>query len=293
MKLKDLFLLLLLIFVSTACSNLKEIGNFAGESAKFASYTELTTRYRDTYSREEPYLFEICTNAKCDNEDRDKFIKVAKYEDVRRHEAYADLLKVHETVSTYMQTLAILAKSESFDISKEVSSMSGSIKKYPHLGIEEKHVEAISNLALLITKWITSAYQNYAVKSMIMEGDMHIQTALDGMKNIVIAYKGVHENEKMEVLGSYVIEDKFIDNSKDRQLMILAREQFKAKKNEYENMDQKYEIALNGIKRIAEGHTKLHENTQKLTSDEVREIISKFAKDIKIIKDNLQTLRDN
>ena len=37
------------------CTNLKEVQDFAGQSAKLSGYTELTTRFRDTYYREQPF----------------------------------------------------------------------------------------------------------------------------------------------------------------------------------------------------------------------------------------------
>ena len=38
------------------CVKLKAVQDFAGEAAKFSEYIELTTRFRDTYQREQPYL---------------------------------------------------------------------------------------------------------------------------------------------------------------------------------------------------------------------------------------------
>ena len=45
---------LLLTLALVACVNLKEVREYAGESAKLSAYTELTTRFRDTYYREQP-----------------------------------------------------------------------------------------------------------------------------------------------------------------------------------------------------------------------------------------------
>jgi len=77
---------LYLIFILVGCANLKEVGDYAAESAKLSAYTELTTRFRDTYEREQPYL-----SSEAD--------RIARENDKRRKDAYGDLLQIHQTVS--------------------------------------------------------------------------------------------------------------------------------------------------------------------------------------------------
>lgn len=44
------------IWILGGCNNLQEVTDYAKESAKLSEYTALTTRFRDTYARELPYL---------------------------------------------------------------------------------------------------------------------------------------------------------------------------------------------------------------------------------------------
>ena len=164
------------------CANLKEVSNFASESAKFSAYTELTTRYRDTYERERPYF--PGPKAEAD----------AKVTDEQRKHAYQDLLKIHQAVGVYMKTLAVLAGDTTFDLSKEMKSLSAGIKPHPVGRITEKHVGAFSR----ITKIVTSAYQHKAVREMLKDGDPHLQILLDGMMTLVDIYQETHNGEKME-----------------------------------------------------------------------------------------------
>jgi len=270
---------LLLTIALVSCVNLKEVRDYAGESAKLSAYTELTTRFRDTYEREQPYL-----SGEADRQAQDN--------DKRRKAAYEDLLKIHQRVALYMQTLAKLAGEDTFDLSKGVDSLAGGIKAYPDLGINEKHVDAVSNISKVITKWITSSHQEHAVRGMVKEGDAYLQTTLEGMMSLVRYYRKTNENESKTVLGFFEAEIPFADSPKDKLLATLARVQVQSKTSEYRNAQLKYDDAEKGIKTIAEGHRKLLENIDKLSKDEVKTMISRFAKDIKTIRENLQTVRD-
>jgi len=278
MKIIKRMFVLLLIMVFAGCANLKEVRDYAGESAKLSAYTELTTRFRDTYEREQPYLFGEADQQAQDN-------------DKRRKAAYEDLLKIHQRVSLYMQTLAVLAGENAFDLSKQIDSLSGGIKAYPDFGISDKHVDAFSNISKVIVKWITSSYQEHAVRNMIKEGDAHLQTTLQGMEALVRCYKKTNENERKTVLGFFDVEIPFADSSKDRLLTVLARAHVQSKTLEYKNVELKYDEAEKGIKSIADGHRKLFENIDKLSNEEVKTMINNFAKDIKTIRENLQKIR--
>jgi hypothetical protein len=278
MKIIKRIFVLLLIMVLAGCANLKEVKDYAGESAKLSAYTELTTRFRDTYEREQPYLFGEADQQAQDN-------------DKRRKAAYEDLLKIHQRVSLYMQTLAVLAGENAFDLSKQIDSLSGGIKAYPDFGINDKHVDAFSNISKVIVKWITSSYQEHAVRDMIKEGDAHLQTTLQGMEALVRCYKKTNENERKTVLGFFDVEIPFADSPKDRLLTVLARAHVQSRTLEYKNIELKYNEAEKGIKSIADGHRKLLENIDKLSNEEVKTMINNFAKDIKTIRENLQKIR--
>jgi len=275
-SIRIVFALVLALFFFS-CSNLKGVRDFANESAQLSAYTELTTRFRDTYQREQPYL-----SGEAD--------RLAQENDKKRKAAYVDLLKIHQKVTLYMQTLAKLAGENAFDLSKQIDALGAGIRAYPDLGINEEHVNAAAKISRVITKWITAAYQEQAVRSMVREGDPHLQTVLDGMMGLVRYYRKTHENEKNTVLGLFEVEIPFADSPKDRVLATLARAHMQSKKTEYLHAQRKYDEAEKGIRSIATGHKELLENIDKLSVDEVESMISTFAKDIKSIRESLQKL---
>jgi hypothetical protein len=152
-------------------------------------------------------------------------------------------------------------------------------------------VDAFSNISKVIVKWITSSYQEHAVRDMIKEGDAHLQTTLQGMEALVRCYKKTNENERKTVLGFFDVEIPFADSPKDRLLTVLARAHVQSRTLEYKNIELKYNEAEKGIKSIADGHRKLLENIDKLSNEEVKTMINNFAKDIKTIRENLQKIR--
>ena len=279
MKATRMIAVLLVTLSLVGCANLNAVRDYADESAQLSAYTELTTRFRDTYQREQPYLFGEAERLAQDN-------------NKKRQAAYDDLLKIHQTVTLYMQTLAQLAGDDTFDLSHEIDALSGVIKMHPELGINAQHVDAATNIAKVVTKWITSSYQKQAVRKMIEEGDPHLQKILDAMVTLVRYYRKTNENEQKTVLGFFETEIPFADPSQDKLLVALARAQLQAKTNEYRNAQLKYDEAEKGIKSIAEGHKKLLVNINKLSSDEVKAMISSLTIDIKTIRANLQAVRN-
>lgn len=270
---------ILLTLSLLGCANLDEVREYATESAKFSAYTELTTRFRDTYEREQPYL-------------SGEPARQAQENDRRRKAAYNDLLKIHRGVALYMQTLAILAGEDTFSLSGEINSLAGGIKAYPDLGIDAKHVDALAGITKTVTKWISASRQQNAVRNMVREGHEPLQTTLDGMNSLIRYYRKTNENEHKTVLGFFEVEMLFLDAPEDKLLEALARAHLQNKVREYSQAQQKYDNAEQGIMRIAEGHRKLFEGIDKLSSAEIRSAISKFAKDIKSVRQNLQYVHE-
>ena len=259
------------------CVNLKTVQDFAAESAKFSAYTELTTRFRDTYQRELPYV-------------SGQTAQLAQANDAKRKAAYPDLVKIQRNIAIYMRTLATLAGDKTFDFSKSLESIESGIKAHPDFGINAKEVDAFSNLSKVAAKWLASAYQDKAVRDLLREADPPLQDLLDGLAALVSHYKQTNENERSSVLGLLEVEIAYADTPKDLLLATLAKAHLQSKIQEYQLADSLYAEAEKGIKRIQEGHRALVEHADRLSSEEAKTVISTFTKEIKAIRNNLQTI---
>lgn len=262
------------VLALAGCANLQEVRDFAGESAKFSAYTELTTRFRDTYQREQPYLSGAAD-------------QLAQANDKRRQEAYQDLLAIHRNVATYLQTLATLAGDRTFDLTPGIDAVGKGIKAHPDLGLDGRQVDAYAGLAKIVSRWTTMAAQEKAVADMVRAGDPHLQALLDGMATLVGYYRKTHENERKTVLGFLEVETLL---PKDRLLTALGKAELLAKSREYQASEAQYAEAEKGIRRIQAGHKALVENLDRLSAAEAKALLQQFARDIKTIRGNLQPL---
>jgi hypothetical protein len=261
------------------CVSLEEVRDYAGESARLAAYTELTTRFRDTYERERPYVFGPVDSA-------------ARENDRKRKAAYRDLMRIHTTVVRYMQTLGRLAGDETLDLTTELEALSGGIARYPQLGIDEQKVDAVSNVARIVSRWVMGAVQLRSVQEMVREGDPHMQQVLEGMAALVRVERRTHENERRTVLGFLESEIPFADTPQDRLLAALARAHLLEKTREYDAVEPKYAAAERAITRIAEGHHALAKNVDRLSLTETRELVKACVKDLRAVRDSLKAARE-
>lgn len=271
--------LLLLILTVGGCASFEEVRDYADESAKLTAYTELATRFRDTYDRERFYL-------------PDGTVEEARGNDKKRTAIYDDLLKIQHVTSLYLRTLAALAGEELPNPSKALSSLESAIGAHPELGIDKKHMEAVSGITKLVTKWLAASRRQDAVREMIKEGNAPLQTMLEGMTTLVRYYRKTNENEKKMVLGFLETELLYADAPEDRLLATLARVHMESKKREYEKFQPKYDALEKGLEAVAKGHENLFENIDRLTSDEVKSTIYGFTHDIKSIRERLQAVHD-
>jgi hypothetical protein len=260
------------------CTDLKAVREFGGQSARLAGYTELTTRFRNTYERERPYL----------TGDADR---LAQENDKRRQASYDDLVTIHQTVSLYMKTLARLAGDDTFDLSKGIDAMGTGIKAWPDLGIEEGQVDAVSDLASVVSSWVTSAVQQRAIRQMVKRGNAPLQITLEKMVTLVRLYRETHENEKKTVLGFLEAEILYADSPKDRLLAALATSHRQSKAAEYRLLDQKYADAEKGLLAIAEGHRQLCEHLDELSNERAMSVVLELATDIETVNTSLQVIR--
>ncbi|MFP5393655.1 MAG: hypothetical protein ACLGI6_19240 [Gammaproteobacteria bacterium] len=254
--------------------SLQEVRDFADASAKLGAYSELSARYRDTYIREQPYLTPATD-------------KLAKENDAKRRAVYEDFISVQKAVVLYMQTLSVLAGDARFDLSAQIDDLGAGLKANADSGLEQRHIAAYTGLTRLLTRVIASGYQARSVETMVRDGDADVQVLLEGMTTLTRLYAKTNENEKKTVLGIFDIEIPFATRPQDRMLVTLAKVHYLNKSQEYKLIDKRYDLALQGLKKVSEGHVKMRENLNNLSNAEVRHLIARYARDLRQIRENL------
>ncbi len=250
--------------------SLHEVREFAEASAKLGGYSELSKRYRDTYLREQPYLSPIAD-------------RLARENDAKRRAAYDDFQSVQKALVLYMQTLSVLAGDGRYDLTPQLDDMGTGLKALAGGGFEQRHVIAYTGLTRLLTRVIASGYQNRSVETMVRDGDAHVRVLLEGMMTLTRLYSKTHDNEKKTVLGIFDVEIPFSGKAQDRMLVTMAKVHYQDKAHEYKALDKRYDLAQQGLTKVALGHQKMRERLDNLKGDEVRHALADYARDLRLI----------
>lgn len=254
--------------------SLQEVREFADASARLGGYAELSRRYRDTFEREQPYLSPAAERA-------------ARQTDARRRAVYDDFVALQKTLVLYMQTLSLLAGDGRYDLSERIDDLGNGLKANAESGLQQRHIAAYTGVSRLLTRVIASGYQNRSVETMVRDADADVQLLLDAMISLTLLYYKTNENEKKTVLGIFDVELPFSNRSADRMLATLAKVHYLNKSTEYKLIDRRYELALQGLTKVALGHQKLRENLHRLSDQEVRRMVRSYGRDVRVIRENL------
>jgi hypothetical protein len=259
---------------ATGSVSLQEVRAFADASAKLGGYAELSRRYRDTYEREQPYLSPAAD-------------RVARENDAKRRAVYDDFVSIQKTVVLYMQTLSLLAGDASYDLTANLDDLGNGLKANAGSGLEQRHIAAYTGLTRLLTRAIASGYRNRSIETMVRDGDADVQTLLEAMISLTRLYYKTNENEKKTVLGIFDVEIPFSNRTTDRMLVTLAKVHYLSKSTEYKLVDKRYDLALQGLTKVALGHQRLRENLNNLSREDVRSLIANYGRDLRTIRGNL------
>lgn len=258
---------------STGTVSLQEVRTFADQSAKLGAYNELTTRYRDTYAREQLYLAPAAD-------------KLGKELDGKRRAVVEDFVSAQKAVVLYMQTLSMLAGEDRYDLSERLDDLGKGIKANLDNGLDQRHVQAYTGMTRLLTRVIASNYQNRSVQTMVRDGDRDLQTLLDAMLTLTRLYSKTHDNEKKTILGMFDVEIPMA-RPQDRMLVTLAKVHHMNKATEYRLLDRRYDLAVQGLTKVAIGHQRLREHANDLQAAEVKTMLLSYARDLQLIRAGL------
>lgn len=254
--------------------SLGEVRQFADASARLGGYGELSRRYRDTYQREQPYLSPAAD-------------RIARENDARRRAVYDDFVSIQKSLVLYMQTLSLLAGDARYDLSTQLDDLGTGLKANAESGLQQRHIAAYTGLTRLLTRVIASGYQNRSVATMVRDGDADVQALLEAMTTLTRLYAKTNENEKKTVLGIFDVEIPFSTKNQDRMLVTLAKVHYMNKATEYKLVDKRYDLALQGLTKVALGHQRMRENLNNLSGDDVRKLLAGYGRDLVALREAL------
>jgi hypothetical protein len=68
-------------------------------------------------------------------------------------------------------------------------------------------------------------------------------------------------------------------------LVTLAKVHYLSKSTEYKLLDKRYDLALQGLTKVALGHQRMRENLPKLQAPEVRTLLAAYGRDLVALRD--------
>ena len=157
----------------------------------------------------------------------------------------------------------------------------------PRRALRARHIAAYTGLTRLLTRVIASGYQNRSVATMVRDGDADVQALLEAMITLTRLYAKTNDNEKKTVLGIFDVEIPFSAKNQDRMLVTLAKVHYLNKATEYKLVDKRYDLALQGLTKVAQGHQRMRENLNNLTGDEMRKLLATYGRDLVALRDAL------
>jgi hypothetical protein len=262
---------------TTGQVSLTEVREFADASARLGGYAELSKRYRDTYEREQPYLSPAAD-------------RIARDNDARRKAVYDDFVSIQKSLVLYMQTLSVLAGDARYDLSAQLDDLGNGLKANTDSGLQQRQISAYTGLTRLLTRVIASGYQNRSVETMVRDGDADVQVLLEAMTALTRLYAKTNENEKKTILGIFDVEIPFSTKNADRMLVTLAKVHYLSKSTEYKLLDKRYDLALQGLNKVALGHQKMRENLHNLSAPDVRRLLSGYGRELVALRDAMSDL---
>jgi hypothetical protein len=229
---------------ASSTARMAQARDFAAASSRLGAWHDLTERYRDTYTRELPYL-----SPEADAR--------AQAQDAARRASCADFVRIGRSVQLYMQTLGTLAGDNQYDLEDQVKSASTAIKAWPDSGLNERHVNAYAGLTRLLAHAIGSRYQERAVRELVQAGDGPLQDLLDAMRILLRAYAGSSDNEQAIVTGLLEVNIPYRNTPDQRLLATLAKVQLQALRSEYWLIGRRLALTARELDAIAAGHSTL------------------------------------
>ena len=246
------------------CANLSSIREFADISSKTAEHTKLVNDYVESPSNQRKYQPES------QHQELDRIAK-------NRSKQKEALLLRHLLIEEYMDALGQLAADEVLTYDKEIDELGAAVEKGKF--IEKKEAAAFSAIGKLLVKAVTDGWRQRKLKQLIDESNKPLQIVIGSLKQIVDeGFAGDLEIEKISVQKYYRA---IILDSHDKAGITALEEWQLSKLNTINNRGKAIETYSEALLKISEGHQKLYDSRDQVSSKELLGQMSRYAKDLR------------
>lgn len=276
----------------SGCANLGAVREFADSSARITDYRAATEHYLDNADRQ---LANLPADPRFDA--TRKNLQALDKITARDKDT---LLELHATTTGYMRALTQLAGEGAYEISPEIGKVAKAIRASEALEIDDDHVRAYDNIAQRVTDWALAARQARDVREMVTENGADIDKLLEAMQCATEAYGIVLEQEiqSYELVSDYrqaqwsaeLPGDTALTPERRETIATLLRRSELTDKSAQQQARKAQRAAAAGLKRVRQAHEVMLRNVDRLSTEQVQDLLREAAEDLKSIRRSISEL---
>lgn len=276
------FALFLLSVVASSCVNLKSINNFSSTSSTgIKKFEDINYSFKqhciDRCQFEAIRKFEIKRDIECN------------CDDYRKADSVTQL--IYNSIRGYFDGLTNLSNNDLTNYNFDALKKSLTEETFGSIKIEKEQVEAYSKISKILLKATTDIYRKNKLKKYIEEANEPIQILLNKFQFIIQKNLEGELNFKKERLYAYYQEMKMNNPP------LTEYEKGKATSDYYQQLfdintkQKQIESFAKSLKSISEGHQKLYDNINKMSTKELKDLLIGYTSDIQDIISEFNKLK--
>ncbi|WP_316828409.1 hypothetical protein [Pedobacter miscanthi] len=272
-KIRNIGLMLILFPIAfSSCISLKPVNNYATASQKSINQFE-----------DIKYSFkQNCWDNCFDKKINDLNLKAADCDCKLNEKADSVTLVIYNAAKGYIDGLVNLSNNELTDYKIDELTKALTENDFGSIKIEKPQVEAYSKISKIILRALTDGYRKKEIKKYIINANQPFNVLISfldfNLSNNLIGKLNVQKQR---------IESYYFDLTKDKTLSTFEKR--KAVEAYYQQLakieDKKKELIIfsKALKKIAEGHQKLVDNIDNIKEQQVKELLTEYASNIREI----------
>ena len=281
---KNLSIILIALFLSIftySCVNLRQINDYSSKSLTGIQEFE-NIDYSFTGHCLDACLFNAMRNFEIKREEE---CNCALYKT-----ADSVTLLIYNAIRGYFSGLNQISNNELTAYNPGALQKALTEGNFGDVKIEKEHVNAYSNIYKILLRATADLYRKKKIKQYIEQANQPIQVLIQKLQFILQKNLEDELNFKMEKLYAYYKEMSLNGNITDYEKGKATVDYYQQLSNINQEKDL-IDVFAKSLTTISDGHQKLCDNRNKLTSKEIKELIKEYASSVEDITTEFNKLK--
>jgi hypothetical protein len=277
---KFTLVLILLSLGLSSCVILKHVNDFSSSSLKsIKKFEEINYSFKQS-----------CLDNCQDKKIKDLNLNANDCDCKLNEKADSVTLLIYNSVRGYFDGLTSLSNNDLTSYKMDALTKALTEGDFGSIKIEKEQVEAYSKISKILLKAFTDEYRKKKIKKYVKEANEPIKvliTFLDFNLSSNLVGKLNVQKKRIESYYFDLIKDSTLSTIEKRKVV----EEYYAQLNKNEAKQKELVTYSKALKKIAEGHQKLVDNIEKISDDEIKELLTQYASDIQDIISEFNKLK--